>query len=104
MIECLELSPNTTVDWRSFCAEVAEKWLEDQQPIGGFDVEVKIDESMISRRKYHWGRTLSQAWLFGGVERVSKRKFVIPLTCPRGNKRDKDTLIPLMKNISGLGQ
>ena len=93
MIECLELSPNTTVDWRSFCAEVAEKWLEDQQPIGGCDVEFEIDESMISRRKYHRGRFLSQVWLFGGVERVSKNKFVIPLTGPRGDKKEKDTLM-----------
>ena len=52
---------------------------------------------MISRRKYHRGRILSQVWLFGGVERVSKKKFVIPLTGPRGDKRDKETLIPLIK-------
>ena len=37
-----------------------------------------------------------QIWLFGGIERVSKR-FAIALTGEVGDKRDKATLVPLIQ-------
>uniref|UniRef100_A0A0L8HD62 ISXO2-like transposase domain-containing protein n=1 Tax=Octopus bimaculoides TaxID=37653 RepID=A0A0L8HD62_OCTBM len=33
-------------------------------------------------------------WLFAGIERISKRRFVVPLI---GQKRDKATLLPLIQ-------
>ena len=93
LIEELEISSKTSVDWRSFCSEVCEKWFYDQKPIGGPGKKVEIDETCIVKRKYNRGRVLNQVWLFGGIERESKERFIIPLL---GEKRDKDTLLPLI--------
>ena len=35
VIDSLEISPNTSVDWRSFCSEIAEYCFENQEQIGG---------------------------------------------------------------------
>ena len=80
--------------------EVIENWLSNQDPIGGTVISVEIDETFIVRRKFQRGRPLSQLWLFGGIERETKRKFVIPLSGDVGNQRNKETLFPLIqKNI-----
>ena len=52
----------TSVDWRSFCSEVAEQWFKNQESIGGSGLEVEIDETLISRRKYQGGRILKAVW------------------------------------------
>ena len=39
---------------------------------------------------------MMQIWLFGGIERVSKR-FAIALTGKVGDKREKATLVPLIQ-------
>ena len=55
-------------------------------------VEVEIDETLITKRKYHRGRILGQIWVFGGIERISKKKFVIPLLNEdEEEKRNKET-------------
>ena len=41
--------------------------------------EVEIDEICIVKRKYNRGRIQNQVWLFGGIERRSKNKFIVPL-------------------------
>ena len=89
----LEWTRKTSVDWRSFCSEVTENWYQNQQAIGGNGVVVEIDESLIAKHKYGRGRPLSQIWVFGGIERVSKRAFVINV----GAKRDAATLLPLIQ-------
>ena len=96
ILECLKWSPNTSVDWRSFCSEVTLEWFKNQQPIGGDDVVVEIDETFFVKRKYERGRNLSSVWLFGGIERVTKRKFIVPLI---GQNRDRSaaTLLPIIK-------
>ena len=45
---------------------------------------------------------LSDVWLFGGIERVSKRKFIIPLH-KKGQDRSAKTLIPLIKKYIRSG-
>lgn len=94
---CLNITPKTSVNWRSFCSEVAEFWLGNQDSIGGQDIVVEIDGTFLVRRKNNKDRPLSQIWLFGGIERDSKKKFVIPLLEPVGEKRDTATLLPLIK-------
>ena len=95
-MESLHLSSATSVDWRSFCCEVTDYWFANQEAIGGVGVEVEIDETLISRRKYGRGQMRKQIRL--GIERVSKRRFVFPLTGSVGHKRNKETLIPLIKS------
>lgn len=86
------LRPATIVDWKSFCSEVCVNWLDNQEPIGGPGKVVEIDESKFGKRKYNVGRLVDGVWVFGGVERGTKRRFVLPV-----EKRNAATLIPLCK-------
>ena len=103
VVEGLGLSTRTSVDWRSFCSEVTDHWLENQEPIGGPGITVEIDETLIARRKYERGRVLSQVWVFGAVERASKKKIVVPLVGPIGEKRDRGTLLPIIQQYIKRG-
>ena len=96
IFDCLQWSQHTSVDWRSFCSEVTLHWLRNQEPVGGDGVVVEIDETFFVKRKYERGRPLSSVWLFGGIERVSKKLFIIPLL-DENRDRSAETLIPLIK-------
>jgi hypothetical protein len=99
VVENLGLSLRSSIDWRSFCSEVAIFDLGQQGQIGGPGVVVEIDETCVARCKYNRGRPLSHLWLFGGVERVSKKLFIIPLDGVHSisTHRTKDTLLPLIQ-------
>ena len=101
VIDNLKISPNTSVDWRSFCSEVTDNWFKKQKPIGGQQICVEIDETLITKRKYNRGRNLEQVWLFGGIERSSKKRFVVPLINDdyQPIPRNKENLLGLIKNI-----
>jgi transposase-like protein len=47
----------------------------DNEAIGGSGVVVEIDESKFSKRKYNCGRSLREGWVFGGIERQSRKMF-----------------------------
>ncbi|CAI9738595.1 Hypothetical predicted protein [Octopus vulgaris] len=83
-------------EWRSFCCGVTENWLHKQEQIGGESIEVEIGEALIVHRKPDRGPILNQVWLFGGLERTSKRHFVVPLI---DKERDKATLVPLIQTF-----
>lgn len=75
-VKCLKISTKTSVDWRSFCSEVTDFWFSEQEAIGGANVIVKIDDTLVVHAKYNKGRPLSQIWLFGGIERHSKKNLL----------------------------
>ena len=58
---------------------------------------VEINETVICRRKYNRGRQVSSIWLFGVLERLSKKRFVVPLSGDRGENRDRATLWPMIR-------
>ncbi|GFN83903.1 hypothetical protein PoB_001040900 [Plakobranchus ocellatus] len=97
ILDCFQFSSKTSVDWRSFCCEVLDAWFTIQPAIGGPGIEVEIDETLIARRKYERGRILKQIWLFGGIERASKKQFVVALTGKVSEQRDRATLMPLIE-------
>ncbi len=39
---------------------------------------MEIDKAKIGNRKYNRGRLLKGQWVFGGIERESKKLFLIP--------------------------
>lgn len=84
------LSANTIVDWKTFCGEVCQDWVQNQPAIGGPGVIVEIDESKFGKRKYHRGKSVTGIWVFGGIERESKKRFIVEV-----DKRDETTLLPL---------
>lgn len=64
----------------------------DNVKIGGIDKIVEIDEAKVGRRKYHKGRLITGQWVFGGIERESKKIFIIPV-----EDRKSETLIPIIR-------
>ena len=64
--ENLGIGAEASVNWRSYCSEVAENWYNRQDPIGGEGIVVEIDETLLVRRKFGTGRLLKQVWMFGG--------------------------------------
>ena len=79
----LRLTKNAVVDWFNFLRQECERYVETHSEIGGMDVNgepivVEIDESKYFHRKYHRGEWREGHWVFGGVERVSKKCFAGP--------------------------
>lgn len=76
-------SVKTIVDWCSFCRDECEKFVETQSAeIGGIDedgdpIVVEIDESYYFHRKYQRGEWRPGHWVFGGIERVSGKCFLV---------------------------
>ena len=101
---------HTITDWRSFCSEVTEYWLENNiEAIGGPGMIIEIDETVIVKRKNNKGRILKEIWIFGGIERTTGKCFVVELIegfnlqgLTRDERlkrlpRDKATLIPIIQ-------
>lgn len=70
-------SSATTTDWARYCREVCMNALCNDQDtvIGGEGHIVEIDESLFAKRKYNVGRAVKSGWVFGGLERGSRRCF-----------------------------
>ncbi|XP_054165147.1 uncharacterized protein LOC128962770 [Oppia nitens] len=103
-------SHNTISDWLNFCREVVFDWVEKYQSVdllGGEGVVVEIDETKVGKRKYNRGRLVDGTWILGLVE------IQIGANCRRGgrfrleicplNKRDADTLLPLIRKHVKIG-
>lgn len=60
--------------------QVCIEWcFQHSEKIGGPGKVVEIDESKIGRRKYQRGRIIEGQWIFGGLERESKKIFLVPV-------------------------
>lgn len=95
-VECLNISRTTCIAWTAHCSEVTKYWLTLQEGIGGAGLTVEISQTVIVKRKSERGRVWAQLSLFGGVERGSKKHFIVPLVGPLG-EADGATLIPLIQ-------
>ena len=93
---------NTAVDWANFMRDMCRKFVDGLYYDGDeiFSGEVEIDESMFGRRcKYHKGNPRGQkVWILGIVERSSHRLILYPV-----DKRDEDTLIPIIERHVAKG-
>uniref|UniRef100_A0A914Y5T1 ISXO2-like transposase domain-containing protein n=1 Tax=Panagrolaimus superbus TaxID=310955 RepID=A0A914Y5T1_9BILA len=84
----------TISDWKNFFRDLCHEYFKSHPIIiGGPGVVVHIDETVITKRKYHRGRLPSEEWwFFGGIEVVSGRAFIVPV-----KRRNRETLIPLIQ-------
>ena len=77
------LSGNSVSLWCTFLRDICENVIENNpQELGGFDennepIEVEIDESKFFQRKYHRGLWREGHWVFGAIERRSKRCILV---------------------------
>lgn len=87
-------SSHTVVDYMSFCREICGRhFARHPIRIGGPSVVVEIDETILTKRKYHRGQLRAeQQWFFGGVEVGSGRCFMRPVA-----KRNAVTLLPIIQ-------
>ena len=78
----------------SFRDTVISELTDGPQPkIGGPNMDVEIDETVISHRKYHRGRFLATIWVFGGICRQTKQVFALIVpdrTAPTLNREISD--------------
>ncbi|XP_061191636.1 uncharacterized protein LOC133199826 [Saccostrea echinata] len=89
----LEIACQTIVDWYNFAREVCTCVLEkESEKIGGEGKVVEIDESKFGKRKFHKGRKVEGVWVFGGIERGSKKCFFTTMT-----DRSRETLLGIIK-------
>lgn len=73
----LVVCERTIVDWYNYAREVCDNILQtnENNVFGGPGIVVEIDESKFGKRKYHKGRRVDGVWVFGGIERDSKKCF-----------------------------
>lgn len=76
--EC-NVNKNTVTNYfTAFRDSVISELTEGEQPaIGGPNMNVEIDETLISHRKYNRGRYLAPVWVFGGICRETHQVFAL---------------------------
>ena len=96
----LESSVETVTDYYNYCREICCYIVENVKPrkIGGPGLTVEIDEAKFGKRKYNRGRVVDGNWVFGGICRETKSIFLVKV-----EKRDKETLIPLIEKYIEKG-
>ena len=96
----LESSVETVTDYYNYCREICCHIVENVKPqkIGGPGLTVEIDEAKFGKRKYNRGRVVEGNWVFGGICRETKSIFLVKV-----EKRDKETLIPLIEKYIEKG-
>lgn len=76
----LNLSSSTVVEWMNFMRDITVDYYESHhEKIGGPGVIVEIDECQLVRRKHHVGRLVKEQWIFGGIDRNSRKVFFVPV-------------------------
>jgi transposase-like protein len=76
--EMLGLSERTVIDWCNFTRNVCSNYLQKHPyTIGGVGHIVEIDESAVSKRKYHVGHQVPERWVFGGYDTTTKIGFIV---------------------------
>ncbi len=96
----LGISKPTIVDYDMFVREVFIHYCAkfSKLKIGGPGKIVEIDEAKIGHRKYNKGRILEGQWIFGGIERNSRKIFLVPV-----KNRNSKTLLRLIRKHIALG-
>jgi hypothetical protein len=81
--EADEINRGIVIDWCDYMRNECQTWLDaNAAEIGGIDangdsIVVEIDETKYFHRKYHRGQWREGHWVFGGIERETKRCFLV---------------------------
>lgn len=96
-----DISPKTIVQWTQYSRDIfSEYFINNPRTIGGPGIEIEIDETSITKRKYNVGRFPGhqRQWMFGGIERGSGLGFVKLV-----DTRDAATLLPIIQEFIRSG-
>lgn len=89
----INVSKKTVGQWCLAFREVLYEYFSiNPKPIGGPGSIIEIDESKFGKRKYNRGHTVEGQWVFGGIDKGTGDVFLVPV-----EKRDRETLVPLIK-------
>lgn len=70
-----------------------QQWiLTKQEPIGGSNAIIELDEAKIDKRKYNTGRIIRDQWIFDGIERNTKKVFILSVP-----NRSIEILLPIIR-------
>lgn len=95
----LNITHATAVKWNRICYEITtQHCINNREKVGGKGHIVEIDESKMGKRKYHRGHYVEGQWVFGGVDRLTGKCFLVPV-----EKRDAATLVPLIEQYVEKG-
>jgi hypothetical protein len=87
-------SKGTVVGYvQQFRKLVTDAIRETQQPIGGNDIVVEVDETKLGKRKFHRGHYVEGVWIVGGVERTPERRMF----AERVADRSAETLLEVLR-------
>ena len=77
--------------------ELLRTWLlENAEKIGGNGLTVEIDESAFGKRKPKRGSLQKTRWVVGGIDRVSKRSFLVLVN----NSREETLNKVILENVA----
>ena len=87
------LNKKTVTQWFQYFRDVcSHHLLQNPIMIGGPNVIVEVDESVIARRKYQRGHLVPERWVFGGICPDTQEGFLIFVP-----SRDAATLLPIIQ-------
>lgn len=92
-----QLSGNSVSEWCEFFRDiVAAHCMNFNEVIGGINadgepIDVEIDESQFFKRKYNKGRLGAAIWVFGGIERNTRKCFLVQV-----DDRSRETLMKII--------
>jgi transposase-like protein len=81
----LNVNRGTVAEYADLVREaIAEHIFSENERLGGLNPDgtnkvVEIDESLFFKRKYSRGRLTDGQWYIGGIERGSKKAFIVPV-------------------------
>ena len=98
--EEIRIKKNTTVFWCNKIREMMANFVlkEADVRIGGKGKIVEVDVSCFTRSKSRKGRKSPQQWVFGGIERGSKKMFLVKV-----KYRDTVSLIAQIRKHVKIG-
>lgn len=87
-------SHHTTGDWYMYCREVCAVILQkNSEKLGGRGKIVELGETKVGKKKFNKGRLLEGQWILGGIERDSRRMFVVSV-----KERNISTFISILRD------